>query len=347
MVMGSTLWPYIFTVPCRDCANGASWIAQADRIQFLKPGMVRTVSTPSDLTKTFKSAPGLTIETWLTPSTVETAKVRRIVSYSDDLFHKNFTLGQRNSSLIFRLRTNAYRLAPEIAVANVFKPERSQHIVVSYDRSHCYIYVNGQLHSGPALRGDFSTWNPNYLFLLGNERTGDSPWLGTIENMVLYNRPLTAAEVTEDYRTGSADSNRAGVVALYDFSDGVDNIIKDTSGVEPALSLELPDSFVDESTVFLTLKQRKTRDFISNFLIFFPFGFLLLLNLLARFSSAAEALLALLCVTVLFSLTTESLQYYVAYRTSSFFDLVSCILGSLTGSYVGWRSRFYLKRYLS
>ena len=342
LLIALMLWPYTFGIPCADCINGANWVADSGQIQFQTPGIVRSVSPPRDLKRTLNSGQGLTVETWLIPYQLKASGLNRIISYSQDVFRTNFTFGQHQQGLVFRLRTDAYPDSRQVFVPRVFMPEKLQHIVVSYDFSHCRIYIDGQLRiDSQLLRGGFSTWNPNYLFLLGNEQTGDHPWFGSIKNVVVYNRPVTSAEVVEHYKQSSITSDRVGVVALFDFANGMGTIFNDTSGAETRFHLELPPSFINQKNVFLTFMRRNRKDFVNNFLLFFPFGFLLFFPLFKRFGPTVQTFVATVCIAVAFALILESLQFFLEDRTSSFFDLASCIIGSLTGSLVGWCSRFF------
>ncbi len=336
LVVTLLLWPYTFSIPCTNCPNGATWVADAGQVQFRTPGLVRSISPPTELAQTLNSGNGLTIETWLTPYVLRSTGFGRIVSYSQDFHRTNFTLGQYQNALIFRLRADADANNRQIFVPRVFTPEQRQHIVISYDFSHCRVYVDGELRQDlQTLNSDFSTWNPDYLFMLANEGTGDRPWLGSIENVVLYNRPVTAAEVTKHYDQGSIDSGLSGVVASFDFSQGTGSVFDDTSRVEPFIQLELPPTFINQKNVFLSFIQREESDFSNNFLLFVPFGVLLAFTLLKQFPPTTQTLVATVCITVLFAFTIESLQFFLENRTSSFFDLISCIAGSLTGSFVG------------
>ena len=330
------LWPYGFVFPCKHCVNGGTWIVNENRIEFQTPGLARSVSPPIGLHKRIASGKGFTIEAWLTTGALNQVGPARIVSYSHDPFYRNFTLGQQNDALIFRLRTTKTDLngtSPEITVVGVFVPETRQHIVVSCDFSKCRIYVDGQLRDSAQLPGGtFTNWDPDYPLLLGNEQTGDRPWLGSIERIVLYARPISAAEAMESYESKDMNLHRSGVVTAFDFSRGKGTVIYDAGDVQPAIDLELPSSFTNEGTpAFLTLKHREIMDFISNFAIFFPFGFLLFLNLVNKSNPVFHTIVTTFFLAVLFSLITESLQYYVEARTSSLLDLASCIAGSLFG----------------
>lgn len=74
----------------------------------------------------------------------------RIVSYSWDIYHRNFTLGQQESNLVFRLRTpltGENGTNPELTVPDIFIDTLPHQLVVTYDGSTIRVYVDGILQS--------------------------------------------------------------------------------------------------------------------------------------------------------------------------------------------------------
>lgn len=338
IIIALFLWPFKFIFPCRICPNGASWVVKENGIEFQTPGLLRSVSLPLGFYERLTSGNGLTIVAWLTTAGLSQGGPARIVSYSQDPFFRNFTLGQENDDLIFRLRTTKTDLngtTPEVTVPETFVPGKRQHILMTYDYSHYRFYVDGQLRkSERAPGGTFSNWDPDHRLLIGNEQTGNRPWIGSVERIMIYDRPFSPAEVVQAYESGSLGPNFIGVAASFDFTEGEGNIIHDTSGVQPATHLELPAFFVNEGTPdFLTLKPRNVMDVISNFLIFLPFGFLLFLKLSEVFGGAnLQSVTITFLAVVLFALSAESLQYYVEARTSSLIDFATSIAGGVSGN---------------
>lgn len=339
VVLALLLWPFGFVLPCHSCTNGAAWIMAKSRVEFRSPGLVRSISAPIGLYERLLSGKGLTIELWLKTGNLHQVGPARIVSYSKSPLLRNFTLAQQGSNLVFRLRTTKTDLNgtnPELVVSGVFLPERRQHIVVSYDGSSCHIFVDGRSReSGRFPGGTFSNWDPNHLLLLGNEQTGDRPWNGSIDRVFLYDRPVSKSEVLESYQSGGSALAGSGIVGAFNFAKGAGNLIYDLSKIESKTFLEVPSVFTNKETPdFLTVKRRRTSDWLSNAIVFFPFGFLLLLYLSSKSLGIFTALMATFLATVLFSLLAESLQYYVEARTSSLFDAISSLAGSLFGSLI-------------
>lgn len=55
----------------------------------------------------------------------------------------------------------------------------------------------------PALKNSCrANWDDGYRLLLGNETTGDRPWVGTLHLVARYERALIEAEVTQNFNAG-------------------------------------------------------------------------------------------------------------------------------------------------
>ena len=96
------------------------------------------------------------------------------------------------------------------------------------------------------LGSDFSNWDPAFPFQLGNEASLDRPWLGKIYLAAIYDRVLSSEEIDSHYRAGAlytASSKRArdGLVALYSFTEGKGEAIRDQSAWGSPLDLSVHD----------------------------------------------------------------------------------------------------------
>ena len=61
------------------------------------------------------------------------------------------------------------------------------------------IYVDGVQRSCMDTAGDFSSWDDQYQFYLGNEGTMDRPWLGEYHLVAIYRRALTRQEILQNF----------------------------------------------------------------------------------------------------------------------------------------------------
>jgi len=73
----------------------------------------------------------------------------RIISLSADPSNRNFTLGQEEDNLIFRVRTpfTGDNGTPEVIVHDVFSTNETRKLVIAYDGSDLYIYVDSVSNS--------------------------------------------------------------------------------------------------------------------------------------------------------------------------------------------------------
>jgi VanZ like family/Concanavalin A-like lectin/glucanases superfamily len=89
---------------------------------------------------------------------------------------------------------------------------------------------------------NFRTWNSGFSFQIANEATLNRPWLGRIYLVALYNRNLSATEVAEHFQFGFSNEatkrrSTEGLVALYTFSEGEGDRVRDSSPFGTRLNL--------------------------------------------------------------------------------------------------------------
>ena len=142
----------------------------------------------------------LTIEAVIEPDDLKQNGPARIVTFSSSAGERNFTLGQQDDRLIFRLRTPATGLngvQPEVSLCHI-AAARPQHVAVTYRPGEMVAYLNGgEVYRGGEVKGDFSNWSPHHL-LLGDEWDGARDWGGTLEGAAIFSRALSAEEIGRD-----------------------------------------------------------------------------------------------------------------------------------------------------
>jgi hypothetical protein len=143
----------------------------------------------------------LSIETVLSAANTDQFGPARIVSFSVDPYHRNFTLGQDRDQLVLRLRTprtgdNGMR--PETKLCRI-DAGRWKHVVVTYRDGELVCYRNGrEVSRSSAVRGDFSNWTEQHL-LLGDEWQDHRYWHGRIERVAIFSRVMGPAEVKKRF----------------------------------------------------------------------------------------------------------------------------------------------------
>ena len=122
------------------------------------------------------------------------------------------------------------------------------------------LYINGTSVQSGRVPGNLTNWDAKARFGLGNEATGDRSWLGKMYLVAVYNRALPTNEVSQHFKIGvpaaqvvvakpppkpapvkkpAAPRIAEGLLALYTFSDGDGNVVKDRSGQRPAHDLTI------------------------------------------------------------------------------------------------------------
>ena len=142
----------------------------------------------------------LTIEAVLRPANLRQGGPGRIISFSRDASHRNFTLGQEGDHLVLRLRTpqtGRNGVEPELTLCTLGAAGRLTHVIVTYSKGQVACFRDGKnVFESREVTGDFSNWEPCYL-LFGDEWTGERDWAGTLEGIALYNRALPPHEAIQ------------------------------------------------------------------------------------------------------------------------------------------------------
>jgi len=352
------LWPFDFAFFKEK--NNVSWIGTTSGIGFSQEGQVLSPSSTENLCGRLLTGTGFSLEVWVAAQNDVQSGPARIVSYSLNTGRRNFTLGQSQDNLVMRLRTTETDLngiKPHIEVDHVFGSADPQHIVVTYDFSEQSVYVNGERRVRKEIpRGRFTNWDPSYYLVLGNEATGDRPWLGKIFFVAIYNRPLPETEIHQNYLAGwlsessiSPESSRVsdGVVARYLFDERRGNKVRDSSGTHTPLDLYIPGVIQTYKKPYLDFSHRSFsqnpnlfRDVILNIIAFVPVGFLFHAALRTRHRSSLKTAAFVFTMGILFTFGIESLQHFSLTRHSSLVDVLSNTLGTAVGIAI---DRFYIR----
>jgi hypothetical protein len=130
---------------------------------------------------------------------------------------------------------NDFFEAPQETAA---KPELS-HVAYTRDsRGRAVLYVNGKAAATDKTDGGFANWDQSFRLALGNELTGDRPWLGEVHRVALYARALDEADVAGDFK-GRLQSQSPDPLVLYDFQQATGDTIQDISGIGEPLNLKI------------------------------------------------------------------------------------------------------------
>jgi len=236
-----------------------------------QPGIAQAI--PSDSAK-LKKMIGLTgeysIEAWVVPANV-TQKDSNIVSYSSgpgDSATRNFTLGQNMDEY----ETYNYSSAtdptgkPVFATANKNLVATLQHVVVTYDPVNGReIYVNGVLVAGPTTNpatpdptqaGSLTSWDSSLSLVVGNETTGDRPWLGAVRLLAIHNRALTQNQIKQNFD--------AGVGQKYYLLFNISHLIQDNTSITGCTGIDANNNPVSYCYIVMEASQFDNHSYLFN-----------------------------------------------------------------------------------
>jgi VanZ family protein len=108
-------------------------------------GWLSTATPATALTQRLRQTSQFTLSTIVATTDTTQRGPARVVSLSQDVFHRNFTLGQNGANLDFRLRTPIAGVDgcyPEVVVPDVFADKNFHHLIVTYDGSTLRFYID-------------------------------------------------------------------------------------------------------------------------------------------------------------------------------------------------------------
>ncbi len=152
-----------------------------------------------------------TVETWIANLNTTQEGPARIVSYSANSGSRNFMLGQLQYQYVVRNRAYTEESngngGPDLETYDVDQDAQAtlQHVVITYDQlAGRKIYVDGVWTEDldPIEAGRLWNWSPNHRLVMGNDVSNDRPWLGQIRFVAIYDRPLSAAAIKQNYDAG-------------------------------------------------------------------------------------------------------------------------------------------------
>lgn len=351
VILASTLALWLFLLvpnpainPPSTVINAVAWAPDRPGLILARPGIVHSTAPPRALYDRVVAARALSIEAWAASHSADQEGPARIVSASDGISQRNFTLGQEGERLVFRLRTTETSENgndPQLEVEDVFVTRALQHLVVVTDADQTRLYVDGTLRwSGDGPGGTLANWDPGYPLLLGNESSGDRPWAGEVRFLALYDRVLTGEEVEQAFASrppGAGATNNpeihSSALAAYSFREGEGAFVADRSG--HGAELNIPSRIAWPAPGLAAILTDAGGDpalrFVLHAALFALWGGLLLVLADAerRFTRRDAALLILAGGSVAMILAT-TIRYFEA-RAPSWWDLAGAGAGLLVG----------------
>ncbi len=118
----------------------------------------------------------------------------RIFSISADQRIRNLMVGQQGADLVVRLRTprTTRNGTPAYQVEDVFDAPEEREVQVAIEGDHVQITIDGRVCVQDTLPpNSLRDWDTCFPVVLGNEVTGDRPWIGEITQAEVHVGRLT------------------------------------------------------------------------------------------------------------------------------------------------------------
>jgi hypothetical protein len=129
-----------------------------------------------------------------------------------------------------------------------------RHIVYTRDKSgNETIWVDGKKTSEGFRPGDFSGWSDQFYLRLGNENGLAFPWKGSFYVVAVYNKALSADDITRNYSAGPRDDLKNGGIS-YNINV-YPNPARDLANIENT-PRDLPDITAPHQSALLTCRAK-------------------------------------------------------------------------------------------
>jgi hypothetical protein len=332
-ILVAGLWP--FHAP----RNEVSWLSRGSGLLFGKYGSI--VSASPFKVRGAQGDNSCSLEIWLAPSRIDHGAGGMILAfYLPESRVVPFALRQWRGGLVLEHKSQGISgKKTEIYVGDVLSSQKPVLVTITSGEAGTATYADGMLVKRVA-SFVISSQDLAGQFVIGNAPTTASSWSGQLKGLAIYNRELSAAEVSQssvDWTKGSyPDSAKHGVAdARYLFDEVHGNVAHNE--VDSATNLLIPERFFVLHPEFLERPWdeyrpgwRYWKNIAINVVGFIPLGFFFY----SYFSQVRKCEYpAALTIALGFavSLTIEVLQAFLPTRDSGMTDLVTNTFGTAIG----------------
>lgn len=188
-------------------------------LQVLSPTLITALDPATKISEAVRASNEVALEAWVVPSDLKREGVTRILTLSANPSHRNIALSQEREEgqkPYYRVRIRTTDTDDSGNNPPVFTPQGSlsgklQHVVFTRDaEGETRIYVNGVERRHITTKGNLSTWDTTYRLALGDDFNGGPSWRGEYQFVGIYNRALSAAEVSQHFVSGPTSSAVSG-----------------------------------------------------------------------------------------------------------------------------------------
>lgn len=174
-------------------------------LEIHKPTLLRTPGRANKIADAVRLSGEITLEFWMTPRAERGGAARRTIAASSPKSNQlNLVFDQADSGLDIRFRTTrtGTQGKPAMEFATTDLGPKLTHLVYTRDRTgRTRIFIDGKQALEATVPGSTEGWE-RFPFSIANELDGESPWLGVLHLVAVYNRDLLASEVEQNFRVG-------------------------------------------------------------------------------------------------------------------------------------------------
>jgi hypothetical protein len=327
------LWP--FHAP----RNAVSWMGTGTGLLFGKDGSI--VSASPFKVHTAQGDNSCSLQIWLEPSGIDSGAGGMILAfYSPERQVVPFALRQWRGGLVMEHEGQGISgKKTESYFGDILSVQKPVLVTITSGEAGTAAYADGRLVKKLANLA-ISSQDLTGQFVIGNAPTTAYSWSGQLKGLAIYNRELSAAEVSQssvDWTKGSdLDlTKHEGAAARYLFDEGRGNVVRNE--VDSSTNLLIPERFFVLHPEFLERPWdeyrpgwRYWKNIAVNVVGFIPLGFFFYAYLShVRKCEYPAALTIALGFAV--SLTIEVLQAFLPTRDSGMTDLITNTFGTALG----------------
>ncbi len=171
-------------------------------------GEARGGAASQKLYNLIKNSGEFSVELWTAPANV-TQEDAYMASLSGGTSSRNFTMSQHAYQYEMLTRSSATDAngAPALLTRDTDRDAQAslQHVVLTYDAVNGRrLYVNGNYTGDVDAEkgGTLGNWDDTFIFLLGNETSGNRKWQGTLRFAAVYQKALTQEQIQQNFAAG-------------------------------------------------------------------------------------------------------------------------------------------------
>jgi len=332
-VLVAGLWP--FHAP----RNAVSWMGTGTGLLFGKDGSI--VSASPFQGHAAQGDNSCSLQIWLEPSGIDSGAGGMILAfYSSERKVAPFTLRQWRGGLVMEHEGQGISgKKTESYFGDILSVQKPVLVTITSGEAETAAYADGRLVKKFANLA-ISNQDLTGQFVIGNAPTTAYTWSGQLKGLAIYNRELSAAEVSQrsvDWtKGGDLDlTKHEGAAARYLFDEGHGNVVRNE--VDSSTNLLIPERFFVLHPEFLERPWdeyrpgwRYWKNIAVNVVGFIPLGFFFYAYLShVRKCEYPAALTIALGFAV--SLTIEVLQAFLPTRDSGMTDLITNTFGTAVG----------------